>query len=417
VAYPELHDVVGKIHDAMTEKRILLIIPELCMGGAQRTLSKLSVELARRHKVWVVIFNKDAGSAYPLGGELLSLEVYGGGNVITKLISFRKRVTRLKKIKEDIRPDVSISFLEGADYINVLSTIGETIVISIRGSKIHDQTIRGNYSWLRTRVLIPLLYRRATLIVTVNNGIREELTNAYHLRKTAVRTIGNFYDISEINALSLESKSDNLAQLYCDPVLITTGRLAPEKGLKSIIKVFHQLKQTIPTLRLVVVGDGPLLSELRDLCITLGLENEVGLDFKKVPDVLFAANQSNVFKFLNGATLYLMNSSSEGFPNGMAEAMACLVPVAVADCPYGPREILAPDIPYSKKVEHPYSASGGMLMPLINNEADSQVWVLTLKKLLSDKDQLAQLGEKGFERIRAFDQERIMPQWLEVVGE
>ena len=105
----------------MTERKVLLIIPELCMGGAQRTLSKLSVELARRHKVWVVIFNKDAAIAYPLGGKLLSLEVAGANNPITKLIAFRKRVARLKKIKKDIRPDISISFLEGADYINVLS--------------------------------------------------------------------------------------------------------------------------------------------------------------------------------------------------------------------------------------------------------------------------------------------------------
>jgi glycosyltransferase involved in cell wall biosynthesis len=416
VADPELHDVVGKIHDAMTEKKILLIIPELGMGGAQRTLSKLSVELARYHKVWVVIFNRAGGIAYIHGGELLSLEVGGGGSFFAKLNCFRKRIARLKQIKKDIRPDVSISFLEGADYINVLSAVGEAIVISVRGSKFHDETIRGNFGWLRTRVLIPWLYKRATLIVTVNNGIREELTNGYDLRKTAVRTIGNFYDMGEINTKSSESKPENLLQLYRDPVLITTGRLAPEKGLKSIIKVFHRLRQLNIAIKLVVVGDGPMLSELTALCTALKLNSEIGLDFKKPPDVLFAGNQSNVFKFLNGATLYLMNSSSEGFPNGMAEAMACHIPVASADCPYGPREILAPDIPYSKQIDRPYVAESGVLMPVIKTDSDIDAWVVTLKKLLLDKKQMAHLGEKGFERIKAFDQNRIMPQWLEVVG-
>jgi glycosyltransferase involved in cell wall biosynthesis len=401
----------------MKTKKILLIIPELSMGGAQRTLSKLSVELARHHEVSVVVFNRSGGSAYPYGGQLLSLEVDGGNNILAKLISFYKRIARLKKIKQNVRPHVSISFLEGADYVNILSASGESVVISIRGSKLHDETIRGNFGWLRTRVLIPWLYKRATLIVTANNGIREELINEYDFQKTAVRTIGNFYNTVEIHDQSQEPKPGNLPQLYRDTVFVTTGRLAREKGLEGIIKVFHRLKQSSPALRLVVVGAGPLLGELRKLCANLNLQSEVGLDFKEIPDVVFAKDQSNVFKFLKGATLYLMNSSSEGFPNGMAEAMACRIPVAIADCPYGPREILVPGIPYSKQIGRPHIADGGVLLPMIKNDADAEVWILTIRKLLSDKDQLKQMGESGYERIRAFDHARIVPQWLEVVAD
>src|SRR6187549_4201625 len=122
----------------MSKKKILLIIPELTMGGAQRSISKLSIEFARHHTVWLVIFNKVDGLAYAHGGELVSLDVVPSGGIPNKIKSFIQRVRRLRKLKKDLGIDVSISFLEGADYINILSKANDKIILSIRGSKRHD---------------------------------------------------------------------------------------------------------------------------------------------------------------------------------------------------------------------------------------------------------------------------------------
>ena len=395
-------------------KRILLIIPELTTGGAQRSLAKLSLMLALQHEVGIVIFNNKSGIAYQHGGTLLHLDVDAGSGVIGKTRALLKRIRRLREIKRRFRADVAISFLEGADYINILSRGKEKIVLSVRGSKHHDETIAGSFPWIRNKVLIPLLYRRADAIVTVNQGIARELLD-YGLEKVPRITISNFYDSIEILSQALERRDDALDALYQDQVLITTGRLAPEKGLAPLIRMFAALKKKYPRLRMVLVGDGPLRRDLVRLSANLGLITHEGHGWTITPDVVFAGNQSNVYQYLRGAKLYLMNSSSEGFPNGLAEAMICGVPVVAADCPYGPREILAPEIPFQSSFTRPYLSQNGILMPMIRTAADEAVWVEILDDVLVKEELLSQLAEKARARIGLFDRDNILAQWHHII--
>ncbi len=411
MAHTEFYVVVGKVQSSMNQKKILLIIPEMMMGGAQRSISKLSLEFSKHHIVYLVVFNTVDGVAYSHGGELISLDVMPTGGIFNKIKSFAQRVNRLRKLKKDLDVDVSISFLEGADYINILSRLREKIILSIRGSKRYDETIQGKFSLLRNKVLIPWLYRKADLIVTVNHGIVGELRTSYGLGKSNILTIGNFYDTEEIKRLSVEPKSNSLTRIYADRVLVITGRLAVEKGLKQLLQIFHQLKKVHKNLRFVVVGDGPELSELISIANQLNLKVEMGFDFQESPDVIFAGSQPNVFTFLKGATLFLMNSSSEGFPNGLVEAMICGVPVVSSDCPYGPREILAPEFPFVSSITKPYISSSGILMPMIVTERDEKMWVEMLNDILGKKDLLSQLVQNGQQRADQFEKELIMEKW------
>lgn len=395
----------------MSQKKILLIIPEMMMGGAQRSISKLSLEFSKHHIVYLVVFNTVDGIAYAHGGELVSLDVIPGRGVFNKIKSFVQRINLLRKLKKDLSIDVSISFLEGADYINILSRVHDKIILSIRGSKRYDETIEGKFSFLRNNILIPWLYRKADLIVTVNHGIVNELRTSYGLKKSNIITIGNFYNPEEIKRQAAAPKNDNFKRLYDDPVVVVTGRLAVEKGLKQLLHVFYHLKKVHERLRLVFVGDGSELSELVSIAGQLNLKVKRDFDFQKSPDVVFVGSQPNVFAFLKGATLFLMNSSSEGFPNGLVEAMICGVPVVSSDCPYGPREILAPEFPFESSITKPYISSFGILMPMIITDGDEKMWVEMLNDILGKKDLLSQLAQKGQQRADQFKEELIMDIW------
>ena len=82
----------------MDRKRVLLIIPELSLGGASRSMAKLSILLAGRHDISIVVFNKLTDVSYPIGGELITLDVIPGNSILDKATAFLKRIRRLKTI-------------------------------------------------------------------------------------------------------------------------------------------------------------------------------------------------------------------------------------------------------------------------------------------------------------------------------
>jgi glycosyltransferase involved in cell wall biosynthesis len=280
---------------------------------------------------------------------------------------------------------------------------------------VHDEIMHGYFFWFRSKILIPLLYRRANLIVTVNNGIARELIENYTLSPDRITTIGNYYNFDEIKKMSQESKGMYWDQLYRDPVLVTTGRLAPEKGLHAVLKIFIALKKLRPNLRFVIVGQGPEYNVLAKLCEEASLRVAHSIALSEIVDVVFTGNQENVYKYLNGAKLYLMNSSSEGFPNGLVEAMICGLPVISSDCPYGPREIIAPNLNQEDFIRTAFLSRYGILMPVAKNQETISLWVETIDSLLGDDDKLIELVRNGNERIKAFEDKQILNQWLKIL--
>ncbi|HEX8348800.1 MAG TPA: hypothetical protein VF598_02480, partial [Hymenobacter sp.] len=144
---------------------LILLIPNLGLGGAQRVFHDHSVELAKTYAVTEAVFNLEGGDLYPSGNAVVSLEVDGGGGALAKLQNFRRRINGLRRLRERLRPVACISHLEGADYVNLLSGGPGKIILCVHGSKLHDANIRGPLGWLRKKVLIPSLYNRADRIV------------------------------------------------------------------------------------------------------------------------------------------------------------------------------------------------------------------------------------------------------------
>jgi glycosyltransferase involved in cell wall biosynthesis len=397
-------------------KNLLLIIPEMNTGGAQRSLANLSIELSAHFKIWLVVFNRERPVTYKHGGEMLSLDVIPGRLWVSKILAFYKRVVRLKKIKSELHIDVAISFLEGADYVNILSQVREKVILSIRGSKIHDEIMKGQSFWLRSKILIPLLYKKADMIISVNFGIANELISHYKLDETKIQVIGNFYDSEAIEKLSKERKTTDLENFYFDfPILVFTGRLNKEKGVEYLLRILSKLKGAGSSAKLVIVGDGPEGPFLIDFANQMNLNVGAADNWNTIPDVVFVGNQENVFQFLNKATLYLMNSSSEGFPNGIVEAMICKVPVISSNCPYGPAEILAPDIKFNS--DYRYDSPNGILMPIVKSDKEIDEWVVTIQNLLDDDGLRYTLSEKAFLRAMEFRKDEVIKKWLKVIHE
>jgi glycosyltransferase involved in cell wall biosynthesis len=412
---------------ATSSSTILLLIPNLGLGGAQRVFHDHSVELAKRYQVAEAVFNLDDGNLFPSANPVHSLAVAGGGGATDKIRNFWRRVVRLRKLKKQLHTTVCISHLEGADYVNLLSKGTEKTVLCIHGSKLHDANISGPVGWLRKKILMPALYNRADRIVTVSRDIMPELVESFGVKPEKLLTINNFFEVAQIQEKSREPLAPAEQALYEQgPVLITAGRLAPQKNQAPLLDVFAAVRQQYPTTRLLFVGDGELRAELVAHARALGLRVYASWEgtgpLEPGYEVYFLGLQPNPFKYLRRATAFVFPSAWEGFPLALGEAMCCSLPVLSSDCPTGPREMLAPDTATPKlplrQAEH---GAYGVLLPTLTQAltaaTDQHAWVQAISDLLGNPAEQTRLGELAKRRMQDFTREKIFSQWLKLIDE
>lgn len=108
------------------------------------------------------------------------------------------------------------------------------------------------------------------------------------------------------------------------------GHLAPRKGFDLLLRAFAAA--ALPRARVVIVGGGGYLAELRELAARLGVSRRVH----------FLGHRDDGPEVIAGCDVFVLGSRNEGMANVMLEAMAAGVPV-VATGVSGVRQALAPE--------------------------------------------------------------------------
>lgn len=405
-------------------KTVLLLIPNLDFGGAQKAHYYLSTELAKRYRVVECVFNTETGVAYPSTNELVNLDVPGGGSAPAKLFRFAQRCWRLYQVKKKHRVDVTVSSLEGADYVNLLAPAGDRRVTLIQGSKsANDKNRTGLVGDLRKHVLIPYLYRLAHRIVGVSSDIKRELTEDFGLPGHNISTIHNVVDMADVAAQAVQPIEPEIQAIFdAFPILITSGRLAEQKNQQPLLDVLAQMRQAGNPAKLFILGDGHLREPLLKHAHSLGLRTWAAWDKTPVSadfDVYFLGYQANPFRYLAKGTLFPFPSDWEGFSLALIEAMACDLCIASTDCPTGPRELFAPGTPApAKPLETAEYAEFGVLLPTLDqadNTARLAVWTQTLLRLLADDTLRRRYAGLSRQRAAHFDRSLILREWPAVI--
>jgi glycosyltransferase involved in cell wall biosynthesis len=152
----------------------------------------------------------------------------------------------------------------------------------------------------------------------------------------------------------------------------TVSRLGEHrKGIHHFLDMAVNVAAIHPTARILVVGDGPLRSELEQQARRVGIESSV----------VFTGKRRYVSRLLTAMQVFVIPSLSEGGPYTVLEEMAMMKPVVAT--PVG----LVPDV-----VEH---RATGLLVPL----ADSAALTGAVLELLADAELAGQLAERGREAV------------------
>jgi len=166
--------------------------------------------------------------------------------------------------------------------------------------------------WLATRVIVPSCYLR-------------RIVGGWDIAPEKICVIPN--------AIVAPPASDVPAHLPVWPgqTLITVCRLVPWKGVERIIRLLPELSDT----RLLVAGDGHLRAKLEAIAHSLGVASRV----------IFLGNvpHSSVHCYLARADAFVLNSTYEGLPHVVLEAMAAGLPV-VATNAGGTGEVVEHDV-------------------------------------------------------------------------
>lgn len=171
-----------------------------------------------------------------------------------------------------------------------------------------------------------LCYRWAdTILVNSRNSEAEMIAMLPHLKRN-VRLI--------YNPVVIERTLVRTSETQPLPIVLASGRFAPQKDYPTLIRAFAKVREQSEA-RLVILGDGPLRAEIEELILELGLTGSVEL----------AGYVANTADYYASASVFVLTSLWEGFPNVLVEALAAGVPVVATDCQGGSREIVEPILP------------------------------------------------------------------------
>lgn len=166
------------------------------------------------------------------------------------------------------------------------------------------------------------LSRKNTQVVAVSQKATKQVQEIYQL---PVDTLSNGVDQEAINQAKKRQPTDTQAELLRakrkgHKVLVSCGRLHPEKGYDLLLQAFYQLTKDYDNLMLWLIGDGQQRSELAMEIQRLGLTDQVFL----------LGHQENPYWYLAQSDIYVASSHYEGSPLAPMEALSLGLSVVAA---------------------------------------------------------------------------------------
>jgi glycosyltransferase involved in cell wall biosynthesis len=177
--------------------------------------------------------------------------------------------------------------------------------------------------------LRPWAYRKADAIISISNGVGDDLAKLTGIDRSRITTIYNPTVTPELLIRSEEPVDHPWFAPGQPPVILGVGRFVDQKNFPLLINAFHRVRQQRPA-RLVILGEGEKRAELESQISRLGLTQ----------DVLLPGFVSNPYAWMKRSSVFVFSSDFEGLGNVLIEAMACGTSVISTACPSGPEEIL-----------------------------------------------------------------------------
>ena len=165
--------------------------------------------------------------------------------------------------------------------------------------------------------------------------------------------------------------------------IVLTARLSKVKQVNLYLDIIKQIKEEQVDFRALIIGDGPLLSELKAYAKHLDIEDKIH----------FAGHQADVLPWLQKSKVYILTSRSEGLALSMLEGLKVGLPAIV------------PNV-------------GDLSDVLVNNyngylieNHDIKEFTKSIIQLIQNPDLLSEYSNNAIASTRCFDLSCVQQQW------
>ncbi len=364
------------------KKKIVIVRPSLGQGGADRvTINILQYLNPEEFSVSLILMQGKGEFMSDIPKHVQWINVRS-----SNLWFF---VFPLTKILRSIRPDISFSTCSGASMPLALAhwVTGSSsrLIVSERG-RLMRSTRKINRL---IRVIFKyFLYRRADVVTVVSKEIASDVEKWLKIIPSKVKLVSSPLIPTNLDEQMSKPIRHDWFLNNEFPKIVHAGRFVPEKDHRTLIQAFANIPSHF-NAKLILLGEGPLRSDMERLVSGLGLSDSVW----------FVGFDKNPFAYFAKSTMFVLSSISEGMPGVLIQAMSCGVPVISTDCPSGPSEVI------DKPMEN------GILTPMQNVEQLSNAMVMLLK----DKELREKLGNQGRQSVGAYFEEAAMKSYLKVL--
>ena len=312
--------------EKLRKRKICFVAYQLNLGGMERFISRLVNHLDKDFFQFSIVCIDSGERALEWIEDKSSVE----------FIELQKRLSSQKTVRHSLASYLETKQIDIVQSHN-FGTLADTCLSLPRSRKmgfIHAErgTVLGNPPAKGLRLLIRSLSMR------YHTAICDQLIcNAHEIaRKINAYT---WYPLDKIrvipNGIPLLNRDDEIEKIRCqkrlelgissdDFVVGMVGRLVDVKNYPMAIKAFCSMRGTArQRFRLMIIGDGPLRSELQSIA-----------ERTSKPDshsIHFAGELSNCVGIYPAFDVFLNTSRSEGMSQALLEALSCGRPVLATD--------------------------------------------------------------------------------------
>ena len=351
------------------KNKLMILLPNLGMGGTERMVSRLSNDFVKQGVEVVIVLMAQKPKFYKINEEIKIIEpdnIYNRTllSPLSTILFIRKQI-----IKE--KPEAVLCM--GYILYGIIASLFIKVRLYI--------------SWRRSpfRVRFP----RSKLLNTIYNSLHAILSFRVNGLIAQTKIAKNYYehkyncDIEVIpnyvDKVSEEKKSER------KKYIMNVGRFIPSKNQLGLLKIFKSVS-TSNSWNLYFLGDGEMKKEAQKEAKKSSKESHIH----------FLGDTKDVNIWYNKSAIFAFTSTSEGFPNALAEAMAAGCACISFDCIAGPSDLIDDGI-------------NGFLIPV----GDYTMYKKKLEILMNNGNLRLSFGQAAMKKMKQFNPHEISKRYLD----